>query len=279
MASSYALEHQTALVTGASRGLGLEIARKLIACGVRVAMVARDAEALEQAAQSVSGLAVSADLSDIRQVDNAALKVLREFGSVDILINNAAIQGPIGPLEQVNLADWTPVIATNLLAPMRLIQHVLPGMKSKGRGKIINLSGGGATGPRPDFTAYAATKVALVRLTETLAVELKDHKIDVNSIAPGAMNTRMLQETIEAGRASREYDAAVERAQAGGDSPEKAAELIAFLCSRECDGITGRLISAPWDDWRSLPKRKDELATSDVYTLRRIVPKDRGLNW
>jgi 3-oxoacyl-[acyl-carrier protein] reductase len=200
---------------------------------------------------------------------------------IDILVNNAAVQGPIGPLDSVDFSAWCEVFQTNLFAPAFLAAEFAKRMRPVGGGKIISISGGGATGPRPDFSAYAASKTALVRLTETLAEELKPYAIDVNAVAPGAMNTRMLEEVLSAGRdaAPREYDAAVKRANEGGVPPAKAAELVVFLASPASDGITGRLISAVWDDWANLPAHKDELAKSDVYTLRRVVPKDRGLDF
>lgn len=289
MADEPVLAGKTALVTGASRGLGAEIALRLAAAGAHVAMAGRDAAVLRQSGQQVADARASAaqrigcnyvfDLADPRQVDRMGDAVLRDFGVVDVLVNNAAIQGPIGPFEQIALHDWRPVFEINLFAPLRLIQLVLPGMKARGRGKIINLSGGGAASPRPDFTAYGASKTALVRMTETLAVELKKHCIDINAIAPGALNTRMLEQTLAAGHASREFEAAMKRSQSGGDPPAKAADLVVWLASNASDGITGRLISAVWDDWQTLASHKDELEGSDVYTLRRIVPADRGMNW
>ncbi len=146
-------------------------------------------------------------------------------------------------------------------------------MRKCGWGKIINLSGGGATSPRPHFTAYAAAKCGLIRLTETLARELASSGIDVNAVAPGAMNTRMLEEVIAAGpvAAAPEYEFAVKRSREGGVSPALAAELIVFLASPASDGITGRLISAVYDDWKSLPSLRAMLADSDRFTLRRIT--------
>jgi 3-oxoacyl-[acyl-carrier protein] reductase len=287
--SALALNGKTALVTGASRGLGLEIAAALADSGADVVMVARDGDALaiarEQIAHDFPGpriLAHVTDLSDLPALDAMVESVAAEFPAIDILVNNAAVQGPIGPMDKVDFTAWRDVFDTNLFAPARLSQRLVPSMRAAGRGgKIINISGGGATGPRPDFSAYAASKTALVRLTETLAEELKGDRIDVNAVAPGAMNTRMLQELLDAGReaAPREYDAALNRSKEHGDAPVLAAELVAFLASPASDGITGRLISAVWDDWRSLPSKADTLLKSDVYTLRRIVPKDRGLNW
>ena len=151
-------------------------------------------------------------------------------------------------------------------------------MRERGYGKIINLSGGGATGPRPAFSAYAASKAALVRLTETFAEELRGTGIDVNAIAPGAMNTRMLAETLAAGPdrvGEHAYSLALRQRDEGGAGVERGAALAVFLASPVSDGISGRLLAAQWDDWESLPARVDALMASDVYTLRRILPEDR----
>ncbi|MBA7616873.1 hypothetical protein ES703_24175 [subsurface metagenome] len=149
-------------------------------------------------------------------------------------------------------------------------------------GKIINLSGGGAAGARPNFSSYAASKAALVRLTEVLAHETRDMGIDVNCLAPGAMNTRMLAVVLRAGpenAGAEEYRKAVRQSETGGAQPENAARLAVFLASSESDGISGRLVSAVWDNWQDLSKYREELKGSDIYTLRRIVPQDRGLDW
>jgi len=282
------LQGKTAIVTGASRGLGLEIARQLASHGANMALLARDAEALAAAAAEVlnagrgpSVFYLPVDLASREASDLAFAQIKSRFSSIDILVNNAAVQGPLGPLESVNFDVWRQAFEVDFFAAARLCQLAIPGMRDSGGGKIINISGGGATGPRPDVTAYACAKTALVRLTETLAEEVKDARIDVNAVAPGPMNTRMLEETLAAGPrgASREYAAALERAKSGGTPPQKAAELVFFLASPASDGITGRLISAVWDDWPKLGEHREEIAGSDIYTLRRIVPKDRGLNW
>jgi NAD(P)-dependent dehydrogenase (short-subunit alcohol dehydrogenase family) len=144
------------------------------------------------------------------------------------------------------------------------------------------LSGGGATTPLPRITAYAAAKAAIVRLAESVALDVKEAGIDVNSIAPGALNTRMMNELIAAGPAAvgqAFFDRMRKVAEEGGTPLERGASLAVFLASAESDGITGRLLSAPWDPWEALQQHRGDLDASDIYTLRRIVPKDRGKTW
>lgn len=278
------LAGKTALVTGASRGLGEAIAIRLARDGASVALAARDAAELARATdaaraagtlQSQRFVSLLAELSDIAQVDSLVVSCERELGGVDILVNNAAVQGPIGVLEGCDFSAWRRSFDVNLFAPARLCQLVIPMMRRRGGGKIVNVSGGGAASPRRDFSAYAAAKCALVRLTETLAEELAEARIDVNAIAPGAMNTRMLEEVLSAGPrgAVREYGDALKRSQSGGASPARAADLVALLASPACDGISGRLISAIWDEWEQLPALREQLAGGDLFTLRRVTKK------
>ena len=151
----------------------------------------------------------------------------------------------------------------------------------RGYGKVVQLSGGGATNPLPGLSAYAASKAAVVRFAETLAEELREHHVDVNAIAPGALNTCMLDEVLAAGPervGERFYERALEQQRSGGVPLERGAELAVWLASAASDGVTAKLLSAVWDPWPKLPEHLDDLA-SDVYTLRRIVPADRGLDW
>jgi NAD(P)-dependent dehydrogenase (short-subunit alcohol dehydrogenase family) len=283
------LTGRNCLITGATGGLGGPLARAFWSAGACVALTGRDAAQLDrlrgELALSAQGgqkvVAIAADLAGggaVQLVD----RVEAQLGGLTVLVNNAAMQGPIGPAWENDLPQWERTIRTNLVAPFELCAAVLPGMLQRGRGKIINISGGGATSSRPHFSAYAASKAALVRLTEVLADETRGRGVDVNAIAPGAMNTRMTAEVVSAGAAKAgqdEYQRACKQAQSGGASPERAAALAVFLASAQSDGITGRLISALWDPWEELPGHLDEIRTSDIYTLRRIVPSDRGKDW
>jgi 3-oxoacyl-[acyl-carrier protein] reductase len=209
-------------------------------------------------------------------------KAADAFGSLTVLVNNAAALGPIGPLWENDMETWEQTIRVNLTVPAALCALVIPWMQKHNYGKIVNLSGGGATGPRPRFSAYATAKAGLVRLTEVLARETRQMNIDVNCIAPGVMKTGMLEAILAAGPdrvGAGEYAQVQRSAKQTDRTLERAAELAAFLASSESDGITGRLISAVWDPWETLPGRRAILDQTDIYTLRRIVPKDRGLNW
>ena len=204
------------------------------------------------------------------------------MGGVDILVANAGIQGPKGPFEENDWTKWMDTIRINLLGTAYCCRVLLPLLKAAPRGKILILSGGGATKPMPFFSAYSASKAGVVLFGETLAEELKPRGIDVNMIAPGALNTKMLEEVLEAGPkgvGEAYYRAALKQRETGGASMDRAADLCVHLASRECDGITGRLISAPWDNWEQLEAHRDELAGSDIFTLRRIVPEERGKKW
>ena len=175
--------------------------------------------------------------------------------SLDVLVNNAGMLTPIGKVWDNDWHAWEMTIRVNLLAPVELCRACVPWMSERRQGKIINISGGGATRPRPHFSAYATAKAGLVRFSETLAHEVRDRQVQVNCVAPGAMNTEMLQAVLRAGPehvGALEYAEALKQAETGGTLPQRAAELCVFLASAASDGITGTLLSAVWDPWESL---------------------------
>jgi NAD(P)-dependent dehydrogenase (short-subunit alcohol dehydrogenase family) len=290
MSHTYDLEGRGAIVTGANQGLGRAIAEHYVRAGASVLLTARDERLLMDVQRQLQPLArggqkvliQKSDVSDRASCEQVVRRAQSELPGFQILVNNAGVYGPKGPIEEVNWDEWVKAIEINLLGTVFMCRLVVPLFKSRGYGKIINLSGGGATNPLPRISAYAASKAAVVRMTDTLAEELKDWKIDVNAIAPGALNTRLLDEVLAAGPekvGKAFYERSIKQQEQGGAPLEKGAELAVFLASKESDGITGRLISAVWDGWKDFPARREQIAKSDVFTIRRIVPKDRGMDW
>jgi NAD(P)-dependent dehydrogenase (short-subunit alcohol dehydrogenase family) len=284
------LKGKCAIISGASQGLGFAIAKAFVKEGADVMLCARNAESLYQAQQELNKLAGNrskvlakpTDISKLGQVESLVAATLSETGKVDTLIANAGIYGTKGPIEAVDWNAWSEAIDINLKGTVMQCRAVLPHFKKQRCGKIIILSGGGATKPMPYLSAYAASKAAVVRFAETLAEEVRAFNIDVNTIAPGALNTRLLDELLEAGPdkiGQSFYEQSLKQQKEGGTSLSYGASLCTFLASTESNGITGKLISAIWDPWKDLPDHLDELNNSDIYTLRRIVPKDRNKQW
>jgi len=284
------LEGRAAIITGASQGLGLAIARAYVKAGASVFLCARDATMLGQAREEVMALATSgqkvaaqvADVSHYDDVERLVGLAIQLFPQLHILVNNAGVYGPLGPIEEVNWDAWVKALEINLLGSVLMCRAVLRHFKRHRYGKIIQLSGGGATNPLPWISAYAASKAAIVRFAETLAEEVRENHIDVNAIAPGALNTRLLNEVLAAGpkKVGQDfYERALKQRAEGGVPLEKGAHLAIFLGSPASDGITGKLISAVWDPWETLSEYIDDLRQTDIYTLRRILPKDRNRDW
>ncbi|PYL46301.1 MAG: dehydrogenase [Verrucomicrobia bacterium] len=279
-----------AIVTGASQGLGRMIAQRFVEEGANVLFCGRDDQMLasvetELRSAAFAGQKVIArrcDVSSNNEVEAMFRQYDSELGQLSILVNNAGIYGPKGPTEEVDWDEWQRCIEINLCGTVIPCRYAITRFKKLGEGKIINLSGGGATSPLPNLSAYAASKAAVVRLTETLAEELRDWHVDVNAIAPGALNTRLLDEILQAGpeRVGAEFHArAVKQSQTGGVPLALGADLCVYLASEQSNGISGKLISAKWDPWSSLHKYKNELGATDIYALRRITPEDRCRNW
>ena len=278
------------VITGASHGFGKAVGHACVDAGADVLLCARRTAELEETFRALRArarsdqhvLSQTADVSDpdsAAQLIHTAGEQLPRFTG---LVNNAGIYGPKGKIEDVSWHEWVRAFEINLFGTALMCRAAIPVFRAQRYGKIINLSGGGATAPMPRLSAYAASKAAVVRLTETLAHETRQQGISINAVAPGALNTRMLDELLAAGPAKvgqALFDKALKQKASGGAPLERGAALCVYLLSEASDGITGRLLSAIWDPWSSLESRTAELDGSDIYTLRRIVPEDRGLKW
>lgn len=284
------LTGKVAIITGANQGLGLQIAKKYASAGADLMLCARNGALLEAAKHEVTKfgqveqkiVCQVADVSNESDVNKLVDKTISELGACHILVNNAGIYGPKGEIESIDWVEWIRAIEINIFGSILMSRAVLPHFKAQCYGKIIQLSGGGATSPMPRLSSYAVSKAAIVRYAETLAEEVRGTGIDVNAIAPGALNTRMLEEILAAGPdkvGGDFYERSLQQKETGGAGLNRGADLALFLASPESDGITAKLISAVWDNWQEWPKHLDQLSKSDAYTLRRVSGRDRGMEW
>jgi len=270
-----------ALIVGAGRGIGEAIAKRFAAEGARLILAARTAPELDAVAEMVraaGGTAhfVATDVTAPGEVAHLVQKSIEAFGHIDILVNAAGTYGPIGLFWEIDAHEWANAFSVNLFGPFLLCQAVLPHMIRAGRGKIINFSGGGATSPLCRFTAYGVSKTAVVRLTETLAEEVKEFNIQVNAIAPGAVDTKLQDSVLAAGERAGDLLQRIRRLREtgeGGTPREVPAELAVFLASDDSRNLTGRLISAPNDKWESwTDERIAQVMSQPWFTLRRMDP-------
>jgi 3-oxoacyl-[acyl-carrier protein] reductase len=272
------LQGRVAIVTGGSRGIGLAIARALGAEGAKVAIASRTQRELDAARGQLekAGVEVLARAIDVAVFDDVRAlvsEVVRRWGRVDVLVNNAGVNGAIGRVDECELDEWKHAFEVNVFGAMHACRAVLPTMRARRSGKIVNLAGGGVGGPgvAPRVSAYAASKAAVVQLTESLARELVDEGVQVNAIAPGAVVTEMTAAVVAAGpeKAGKElYERTVKQRESGGESPDLAARLVVWLASDASGALTGKMLSAKWDKVEGL----DVAAAnrSSLFCLRRI---------
>jgi 3-oxoacyl-[acyl-carrier protein] reductase len=275
------LRNHNVVITGGTSGLGLVTAEMFIKSGASVSICGINQEKLDKTLIHLKQLATNdqkiftyqADVSNENNVQAFIDYSIKQLGKIDTLINNAAIYGPKGLVETISSDDWIKTMSNNMFSVFYTCKYVIPHMKEHGCGNIINLSGGGEK-PFPRFSAYATSKASVVKFTEIIAEEIKPFNIQANSIAPGAMNTALLDEILESdpdvvGRDF--YNRSVQQKEQGGADPENAARLCIYLSSEKGKGITGKLISATWDDWEDLHTKIDEIENSNIFTMRRIV--------
>lgn len=268
-------------------GIGFESARRCLAYGANVMICARGSAALKDAADKLSAEGFAgdvasggADVGDEREVDALFADFTERFGRCDGVVHAAGVYGPIGPITHIEPDAWWQAVRINLFGTFLVARAAAKRMQPFGSGRIVLFAGGGASTPFPNYTAYASSKVAVVRFAETIAQELGPN-IEVNAVAPGFVATRLHEQTLAAGeQAAGEFLEKTKTALAsGGVSAGVGAEAAAFLVSDAAKGITGKFVAAPYDDYAGWPQHLEALAGSELFTLRRVLPRERGLDW
>jgi len=275
MAIAGEMQDKVCLIAGASGAIGSAVAERFDREGARLALGTRSRKASESVSGSPAGcrtLHLQFNVTRWEEVRDAVARVREHFGALDVLVNCTGAQGPIGPAHTLPPGEWGRAIEVNLLGAFHLVRAVVPFMIERGGGKIVHFSGGGAAYARPFFSAYAASKAALVRLTETLAEELSEANIQVNAVAPGPVRSRMWDEIRAAGAAGgpKALREIAEMEETGGVPVGRAAALALFLASSRSDGLTGRLISGVHDRWEEFPGKISEIMNAEGGTLRRV---------
>jgi 3-oxoacyl-[acyl-carrier protein] reductase len=247
------LDGQVVLITGGGRGIGRGIAQELADAGARVAVSARTVAQVEEVARETGGLAVAADVSDRATVEALVAEVERELGPIDALVNNAGIVVWEQHTWEVDPDDWWHVFEVNVLGAYLCTRAVLPGMLERGSGRIVNTGSGAGYLPGSSSTAYSASKAALYRFGDTLAVQLADTPVRVFTISPGLVRTEMTEVF-------------------GEDAPwtphELAPQLVRVLLSGRADALAGRYLHAEHDDIEDLIRRGDEIQNEDLNAIR-----------
>lgn len=269
------MRNKVVVITGGGRGIGKALAKGCLETGAQVVIASRTASELESAISDLKPFgsihAVRCDVSKQEDVDRL-FDEAKKLGPLYGLICAAGIYGPIGNFEENSLAEWEKTFSINVMGTVRCVHAAIPQMKAQSEGRILLFSGGGQ-GAMARFSAYVTSKGAIWRLTETLGAELAPHGIYVNAIAPGAVNTKLLDDLIAAGpeKAGEEvYKRSLKQKEEGGTSPEKAVKLTQYLLSDKSRGLSGKILSAIWDPYEKF-ENLEKLSHSDIFTVRRVV--------
>ena len=243
-----------ALVTGGGRGIGASIARELTEAGMRVAVTGRTREQVEAVASEIGGLALVGDVSRRSDVEEWVRGSEAELGPIDLLVANAGLSVRETAAWELEPEDWWHVLEVNVLGAYLSCRAVIPGMLERKRGRIVLTGSGAAYLPGSRNTAYSASKAALCRFGETLALQLAEHGIPVFFFSPGLVRTELTGDSF------------------GDDAPwtppELAPQLVRVLASGRADALAGRYLHAEHDDVEDLIRRADEITENDLNAIR-----------
>ena len=268
------LSSQVAIVTGGGRGFGQAIARALAAGGAAVTVTSRTPSQVAETAAAIEAaggraLALQADVNSQDDWQRVVRETESKLGPVTLLVANAALSDPAGPIYEADPDVWQKTLDTNVMGSVRGARAVLPGMVSRGAGRLIIISSGAALAATPYTSPYRVSKAALLRLAEILALEVKDHGISVFSIHPGVINSTILDSAVrtEEGRKWVPHMARMVESGTALTGTEQCAECCVFLASGAADALSGRYLSAT-EDYRALAARSEEVREKDLQVLR-----------
>jgi NAD(P)-dependent dehydrogenase (short-subunit alcohol dehydrogenase family) len=248
------LQGQVAVVTGGGRGIGRNVALELAGAGMKVVVSARSTDEIGETAEEIGGLAVECDVSDRAAVERLVAEAESGFGPVDLLVANAGTSvSENGAAWELEPADWWRVFEVNVLGVYLTNRAVIPGMIERGGGRIVNVASGAAYLPGSSTTAYSASKAAVHRYSETLALQLEPHGVHVFSISPGLVKTRMTSGFSD---------------DAPWTPPELAPRLVHAIATGKLDRLAGRYLHAEHDDVDDVAARADEIVADDLNAIR-----------
>jgi NAD(P)-dependent dehydrogenase (short-subunit alcohol dehydrogenase family) len=272
------LSNQVAVVTGGGRGIGREIALALARAGAAVAVAARSADQVQATVDMITcvggrAMAVSVDVTDQTGVRQAIATVQDKLGAVTLLVNNAGVAGPIGPTWEVSPTEWWRTMEVNLRGVLLWVHAVLPDMVAHCRGRVVNIASNAGAYRWPNVSGYSVSKTAVIKLTENLALELRNKGIAVFAVHPGLVRMGLTEYTLNTefspdSPAGKVAAWVRQEIAAGRDlPPERVTKLVIELASGVGDVLTGRYIEAH-NDLTDLLARADQIQEADLYTLR-----------
>jgi len=273
-------------VSGATGYLGLKITEHLARQGKDLLLSARDKNKLQDLLKNISKRypmqSCQGFLCDLTIPESwdSAIQIVNDF-TVNQYVNCSGIQGPLGPSTELSYEDMKNVFNVNLFSSIFFTNYFANKTKVGDKLSIIHFSGGGSTSSRPMFMSYSLSKTSLLRFVENFALENSKGNIKINAIAPGVLPSKMQREVIdnEKLRDSKDFVTSLSSLSEENYDSTKLLSLCDFLLSEKSEGISGKLISAEWDNWAKWPNHLDEIRNSDLYTLRRITGRDRGQEW